>query len=135
MAAWKRAVVSLAATLIAARVEAGGVFPFPVPEYIDVPHQNASPYGITVGPSGDVWFTEREQDRIGRIAPDLHIDEFPIPVDFASAGPTAITLGSDGNLWFIENNAHKVGRITPEGTFADFPLPSSDRFPLDITSG
>jgi streptogramin lyase len=135
MAGWKQVVVCFAATVFAAHAEAGQVLPFPIPDYIPVPSPDASPFGIVAGPSGEIWFTEQNQDRIGRIASDLHVDELPIPVDSSFAGPTAITLGPDGNLWFVERSANKIGRVTPAGTFTEFPVPSSDRFLIDIASG
>ncbi len=137
MAAWKWIGVSLAASLIAARVEAGGISVFPEPEYIDVPTGGAYPIGVTTGPLGDIWFTENGQDRIGRIGPDLHVDEFPIPPEGSSGfpSPTSITVGPDGNLWFVESQANKIGRITLNGTITQFPVPSAVNSPFDITSG
>src|SRR5262245_30996355 len=55
------------------------------------------PTGITVGPFGNIWFTERTAEKIGRIIADGTIDEFPIPTP--PNDPMFITLGPDGNLW------------------------------------
>jgi streptogramin lyase len=134
-ASWKVVGICLAATLIASNARAGGIFPFPSPDFIDVPTQDAYPNGITTGPLGDIWFTENGRDKIGRIAPDRHVDEFAIPHDFLSASPTSITLGPDGNLWFIESNTGNISRITPAGTITQFPVPSAVNRPVDITSG
>ena len=135
MAAWKWVGLCLAATLIAARAEAGGIIFFPVPDYIPVPTGDGYPSGITAGPLGDIWFTENSRDRIGRIAPDGHVDEFAIPIGFLTASPTSITLGPDGNLWFVEVTARNISRITPNGTITQFPVPSAINDPIDITSG
>ncbi len=135
MAALKWVGMCLAASLIAARVDAGGSIFFPEPDFITIPTNDAYPSGITTGPSGDIWFTENGQDRIGRIRPDLPVDEFIIPADVLHSSPTAITAGPDGNMWFIENGTRKISRITPNGTITQFSLPSTINYPIDITSG
>jgi len=79
-----------------------------------VPTADASPYNITSGPDGNLWFTEFASPHIGRITPAGVITEF------ATAGNTVgITTGPDGALWFTENlgtGAAKVGRMTTSGT-------------------
>ena len=35
----------------------------------EVPTENAKPFGITVGPGNDLWFTERGTGKVGRIPP------------------------------------------------------------------
>jgi virginiamycin B lyase len=135
MPAWKWVAGYLVASLIAAGAEAGEIFPFPFPDYVSVPTEGAYPLGIATGPSGDIWFTENSQNRIGRIGPDKHVDEFVIPTETSSSAPTTITLGPDGNLWFIDDFAHNISRITPTGTITQFPVPSALNFPYDITSG
>src|SRR5207245_839997 len=68
------------------------------------------PTGITVGPDGNLWFTEHTGDHIGRITPDDVVTEFG----------AAITAGSpDGNLWFTEYAANRVARITPQGVVTE----------------
>ena len=75
-----------------------------------IPTPNSSPGGIAAGPDGNLWFTERAGNKIGRISPIGTITEFPLPT--LNSGPTGIAAGPDGNLWFIEYRANKVGRIT-----------------------
>ena len=64
-------------------------------------HRRAAvPYGIAAGPDGNLWFTEYDGDRIGRITPAGVVTEF-------SAGITRTATdrdhgGPDGNLWFTE---------------------------------
>ncbi len=134
MTAWKWVSFSVvAASLITARGDAGGLGFFPEPEYVAL--NRSYPSSLTTGPSGDIWFTENSADRIGRIAADGHLHEFPLPEGDFGASPTSITLGPDGNLWFIESGTRKIGRITPTGTVKEFPIPSPLNLPLDITSG
>ena len=122
----------LAAGLIAARAEAGSLFPDV--EYITLPTPNSYPLDIATGPLGDVWFTENNSGRIGRIGPGLQLDEFTIPREFSSY-PTSITAGPDGNMWFIDDGTESITRITPAGTITQFPAPSEVNDPFDITSG
>ena len=79
---------------------------------------SAQPSGIAAGPDGNLWFTERSADNIGRITPAGVITEFPIPT--ASAKPSWIAGGSDGNLWFTEEGGNRIGRITPAGVITEF---------------
>jgi len=88
---------------------------------------------IASGPDGNLWFTEKASDIIGRITPDGTITEFPLPQ--TSSGPVGITSGADGNLWFTEHDGNRIGRITPEGTITEFPLPTFGNGPDQITRG
>lgn len=84
----------------------------------------ASLGGITTGPDGNLWFTERFANQIGRITPDgSSIAEFAVAT--ADAGPDAITAGPDGNLWFTEMNVSQIGRIGIAGApVREFEIPS-----------
>ena len=42
-------------------------------------------HGISAGPDGNVWFTVRGANKIGRITPSGRVTEFPIPT--AAIGP------------------------------------------------
>ena len=48
---------------------------------------------ITRGPDGSIWFLTANS--VGRIASDLQVTRYPIPVK----GLAVITSGPDGNLW------------------------------------
>jgi hypothetical protein len=39
----------------------------------------SNPEGITTGPDGALWFTERGGNQIGRITPSGQVREFPLP--------------------------------------------------------
>jgi streptogramin lyase len=112
---------------------------FPLPTSI------SSPTVITAGPDGNLWFTDWNGDKIGRITPNGTITEFPIsslnkPRDIFTnrplgAGPLGITAGPNGNLWFTEYGVDMIGRITPNGTITEFPIPSPSGQPMWITAG
>ena len=72
-------------------------------------------------------------NRMGRIAPDGTIAEFPIPTP--NSMPRAIALGGDGNIWFGEFAGGKIGRITPQGVITEFPIPTPDSGPRALAAG
>ncbi len=81
-----------------------------------VPTVHSIPEGITVGPDGNLWFTEESPccgfgNNIGRISPtpSHKLAEFPVPT--AGSGPVGITAGPDGNLWFTEFAANQIGQL------------------------
>lgn len=96
------------------------------------PATGRQPYGITAGPDGALWFTERAGNRIGRISLSGAITEYLLPT--AGAEPLNITAGEDGALWFTEVAANQVGRITTAGVISEFPLLQPDSHPTGITS-
>ena len=84
-----------------------------------IPTANSNPAEITLGPDGNLWFTEYDGSKIGRVTPAGNITEFPLPTPYAE--PHGITAGPDGNVWFTEVAANQVGRITPSGTVTEYP--------------
>jgi sugar lactone lactonase YvrE/subtilisin-like proprotein convertase family protein len=105
-----------------------------VTESLVTPTASSRPNSITWGSDGNMWFTERDTAKIGRLNPHtLAINEYgPVPTNTTTLGQ--ITAGPDGNLWFTEFGASKIGRITPGGGITEFPLPA-DRDPSDIVAG
>ena len=73
---------------------------------------DASPTRITAGPDGNLWFTEANADRIGRITTLGVVTEFSAGITIG-AQPHGITTGPDGNLWFVEFGIDRIGRIDP----------------------
>lgn len=92
-----------------------------------------TPYGITAGPDGNLWFTEYYGNKIGKITSGGVITMFLIPTSLSS--PEGITAGPDGNIWFTENSANKIGRITSSGVITEFPIPSSNTNQWGATNG
>jgi streptogramin lyase len=99
------------------------------------PTASSQPNWITAGPDGNLWFTERVNDKIGMINPTTHASaEFAIPT--ANALPFGITAGPDGNLWFAELGGNKIGEINPAThAIAEFPVPTASAGPDWITMG
>jgi virginiamycin B lyase len=91
---------------------------------------------------GSVWFTERTDDRIGRINPNAGTDagiqgsivEFAVPG--SGSRPTDIAAGSDGALWFTQSGGDQIGRITTIGTVTnEFSVPGTGSRPHGIAAG
>jgi len=115
-------------TALPARADTATVREWPVPS-----PGFYSPSDLTRGPDGNVWFTEFDPHKIGRVTPAGKFTEFA-----TTGGPTSITLGPDGNLWFLEPQEGLVGRLTPAGVLTEFPTGFSG-FPQrqygEITAG
>ena len=78
-------------------------------------------FGITAGPDGNLWFTNFDARKIGRVTPAGAITEYPAGAGTTDGSPYGITAGPDGNLWFTDYGAHKIGRITPAGVITEYP--------------
>jgi streptogramin lyase len=107
--------------------------PSPTITEFPIPTASSAPADITTGPDGNLWFTEENENKIGRITANGTITEFPIPT--ASSAPVDIATGPDGNLWFTDLNVNKIGRITANGTITEFPIPTANSYPTGITTG
>jgi streptogramin lyase len=101
---------------------------FPTPTRLSIP------LFIVVGPDGNLWFTEYEAGKIGRIRPsNAQILEFPSP-----HGPVlGIASGSDGSLWFTVSLPEGViGQMTTDGVVTGFfNVPTFGSLPYAITAG
>ncbi|MGH6746802.1 caspase, EACC1-associated type [Novosphingobium sp.] len=97
------------------------------------------PVGMTAGPDGNMWFTEPDHDKIGKITPDGKIAEYPVPTP--GGHPFEIAAGPDGNVWFTEGNpdgtsGNKIGRLVPAtGEVTEYPIPTPDSAAVGITAG
>src|SRR5580700_8622609 len=101
-----------------------------------VPTPGSSPFVITAGPDGALWFTEQagNNQNIGRITTSGAITEY-LPPTYHS-GPNSIATGADGALWFTENGANQIGRITTAGVITnEFPIPTPNSGAYGITAG
>ena len=87
---------------------------------------------MMLGPDGNVWFSESEVSRIGRITPDGRITEFGDGIS-PGAKPLSIAV-RDGALWFSEAAGNRIGRITVDGAVTEFPIPSHDSQPRAMVS-
>jgi virginiamycin B lyase len=82
-----------------------------IQEFGPVPTAGAGLQDIVQGPDGNMWFTERTANKIGRISgtnPGA-IAEFDVAA--GSSGPDIIVVGPDNALWYTQANG--VGRMPP----------------------
>ena len=100
---------------------------FPIP--------TASPlaFGIAAGPDGNLWFTESNSNKIGRITTAGVITEFQTLS--AGSAPNQITAGPDGNLWFTIEVPNKIGRITTAGVVTEFSVITGNALLNGIAAG
>ncbi|HSZ57668.1 MAG TPA: hypothetical protein VK797_18545, partial [Tepidisphaeraceae bacterium] len=96
-----------------------------------VPSPQAS--SLVQGPDGNVWFTDQDNNAIGRETPSGAVTEFAIPTD--SALPDQITVGPDGDLWFLETGLSQIAKITTTGKVTGFAMPSADSSPSALAAG
>lgn len=92
-----------------------------------------APYLITWGFSGDLWFTEREANRVAKITSAGVITEYTVPT--LSSFPEGISTVGGGDAWFTEFNANKIGHVTSAGVFEEFTIPTPNSGPRGIISG
>jgi virginiamycin B lyase len=80
-------------------------------------------FGITLGPDGNMWFTENGGE-IGMITAAGAITQFTLP---SGVSPRYIASGIDGNLWFTATVDHApftaIGKLTPSGTYTEYDTP------------
>jgi len=66
------------------------------------------PGSIVAGPGGDIWFAEPAFRRVGRIAPDGGLTEYPVRLR-----PSVLVPDGAGKLWFVGEGG--VGKIDGNG--------------------
>jgi hypothetical protein len=88
----------------------GQIDEFPTPPSANpLAGSDVGPYEFTLGPDGNVWFTDVDKNYIGCITPTGVITTFPIPTGNSST--PGLTVGGDGNIWFAEETGGNIGEI------------------------
>ncbi len=85
-----------------------------------VPSPRSVPFHITTGADGNLWFTERDANKIGRMTPSGVFSEFQIPTP--NSAPTGITLGPDDDVWFTKSTGNRIGRIDTNGVITEYVI-------------
>ncbi len=88
------------------------------------PTAGSTPWWITSGLDGNLWFTEFDANRIGKINPTTHAyTEYDIPTP--NSYPEGIAYGDDGNVWFAQPGDAEIGILDPTtGSVSELPVPS-----------
>jgi streptogramin lyase len=90
-----------------------------LPFATDTSAKGFSPWGITVGPDGHLWFTLTGDTKVGQMrVSDGVITAYPVTTQIS--GLLGITAGPDNNLWFtesglIEAGGNKIGCVSTVG--------------------
>jgi virginiamycin B lyase len=104
-----RVVLAVLAALVAAPAAqaAPAIREFPLPTAM------AQPQDIVAGLDGNMWFTERGGNKIGRISASNPgaVTEFPIAA--MGSAPDIIVVGPDAALWYTELSSNSIGRMPP----------------------
>jgi len=80
------------------------------------------PYGIDIAPDGGVWFSQLNENRIGRIDPEtlaVELFETPFPA------PRRLRFDRNGTLWIPSFSAGLIAAFDPKtGSYRSFELPT-----------
>ena len=73
---------------------------------------SGNPKSVSVGSSGNVYFTENTGNKIGRLVPSTNvITEWTSPT--AASQPDSVSVDSSGNVYFAEFSVNKIGKLVP----------------------
>jgi streptogramin lyase len=94
---------------------------------------------IAAGADGNIWFTDRVDNLVGRMTPAGAVTTF---TDASIVNPEGITAGPDGAVWFtnqgtpspLEAPDDSIGRVTPAGSISSYADPNLAS-PVEIASG
>jgi hypothetical protein len=88
-----------------------------------------SPYAITTGSDGALWFTNESSGNIGRVTTSGDFTAFPTDTN---GQVSSIVSGSDGALYFTESVSNRIGRITTSGAVTSYAIPTPQTTPYGI---
>ncbi len=88
---------------------------------------NAARIKNLVGIQSNVWFSEYDSNKIGRMNEQGQFYEYSLPA--ANAGPAWGTQGTDGNFWFSEEEANRIAEVSSQGNIAEYAIPTPNAKP------
>jgi len=99
------------------------------PDRFDIyylPTTSSSSADIEMDTSGNIWYTTRLGNIIGKLDPStLTVSEWTIPT--SNSDPSGLALDSSGKVWFTENDAHKIGMLDPSADkFYEWRIPADE---------
>ncbi|HJT50191.1 MAG TPA: hypothetical protein VJ729_18585, partial [Nitrososphaeraceae archaeon] len=89
--------------------------------------------GISTDFSGNIYFSEKDGNKIGRLVPSSKtVTEWTIPTN--SSGPLGVDHDSlSGNIYFSEKDGNKIGRLVPSAnTITEWTIPTNSSGPVGI---
>jgi len=90
-----------------------------------------SPHNLTVGPDGNIWYTDAGSDKIVKFELDGSFTDYSTGV----SSPHGITSGPDGNLWVAGYGENSIAKITLAGNVTRYAIPTSGVGPFDLVTG
>lgn len=105
--------------------------PPPAPAFLPISLAR-SPYALAVAANGAVWFSEYQNNVIGRLDPDGKVRFFKLDTN---GFPVRLAVDRTGSLWFTDAAANRIGRLSPDGRVHYFPVPTDHAGPAGITLG
>lgn len=108
-------------------------------EYV-TPTPESSPTDLAFDSAGNLWFTEWNGNRIGKLIPSEAkslttegIIEYELPRP--NSKPHYLTIATNGFIWFTEG-ANRIGRLDPKtGDIAEYDIPTPHSGPSGIAEG
>jgi len=119
---------------------------YPLPVYTVPDPSNAgktltlpsAPNDLSLDAHGDVWFTEFNVDRLGRLDPRTgHMQQYPLTAkqSVEKLAPYGVAVDPEGNVWFTESSNDHIGRLDPSsGHIRLFAPPGPPIAPMEIAS-
>lgn len=90
------------------------------------PPTKGKPQRLDLDAEGNVWFSERQGNKIGKLDPATGvIKEYALPGPEAS--PYAIGVGKDRMIWYSSHEQDTINRLNPEtGEVTEYPYPHAE---------
>ncbi len=101
-----------------------------------MPTKGSGPQGITRGPDGNLWVTEREANQVAKVSPRGQVlGEYSLPDP--NSLPTALVAGPDDHLWMGATPGYLslVARMSLTGTVTEYQTPTDLSGPLGFAVG
>ncbi|SVE19194.1 uncharacterized protein METZ01_LOCUS472048, partial [marine metagenome] len=110
-----------------ALLSAGPVGAAEILEYL-TPSPDSSPSDLAFDAQGNLWFTEINGNKIGKLVPSetepgtsKGIQEYELPNP--NSKPNYLIVSKDGQVWFSEM-AGRIGKLDPvTGKISEYPVP------------
>ncbi len=98
----------------------------------------SAPNDLALDSHGDVWFTEFNADRLGRLDPRTgRMQQYLLAGNrtVQQLAPYGVTVDPQGTVWFTEMGVEHIGRLDPAtGRIQYFPLPGVHVQLMEIAS-
>ena len=109
-------------------------------EYV-TPTPDSSPAGLAFDAQGNLWFTEINANKIGKLDPSRAnagtsegIVEFDLPNP--NSQPNDIIVARNGMVWFSEMGGNRIGRLDPStGKIKEYAIPTPKSEPHNLVEG